>query len=208
MIKVLNMKTHFIFNLIWVSCVGGLFAQPAIAGGHPQNSSITSQAFQNAKGAVRVNIAAGTGNEQTNVGSITMGSDGVGGVNVLQSSLSGFPLGGNFTALIEGQAFSGVEGLLQVNQASGSNNLEANVANMVSIGVTGSKPLTPISLDQISTETSNLNIGPFPGSEEHKVGISANAFHGSNGVLQVSQVAGSTNFVSNSFSLQIKGVVP
>jgi hypothetical protein len=145
-------------------------------------------------GAVSINEVAGVGNQQTNEALVT---DIPGQMSVNQSSI------GNFvntrdkgTAIISDAAFSLSSGLIQVSQASGAGNVEANAA-FVGVSSTGSA-LTAISLSQLRSGFAP----PNPNAEfQGTYSIAPTAFTGTSGLVQVQQTAGTNNVTANSVAV-------
>jgi len=145
-------------------------------------------------GTVSLNEVAGVGNQQNNEALIT----GVPGkITVNQTSI------GNFTnihdsgaTIIGASAFSLSSGLMQVSQASGSGNVEANAA-FVGVSQTGSA-LTAISLSQLRAGFAP----PNPNAEfQGTYSIAPTAFSGTSGLVQVQQTAGTNNVTANSVAV-------
>jgi len=96
-------------------------------------STINENAFANVQGALSVNQVSGVGNAQINAISIGIGLDGAA---VTDTQLAATTSGQSISALadpqyrrearIEGQAFKGSSGLVQVNQLAGTGNATAN----------------------------------------------------------------------------------
>lgn len=200
MSQVLQMKKAILISLV----IGGWFGMALMQKTMADTSVIGGGALENARGAIRLNIVAGNTNAQTNDASIRLGSQSGNEVHLFQKVKGGFNAVGNLTALIEGQAFVGVSGLTQANQVSGSGNEEANTAL---VGIGSLHPMQPASLSQQHGLTDN-HVIQEGGDESRKASITGQAFNNASGVLQVSQVAGNSNRVANSFSLQIKGATP
>lgn len=96
-------------------------------------STISENAFTNAQGALSVNQVSGVGNAQINAISIGVGLEGA----VISDAQLAATTSGHATAAledpqyrrearIEGQAFKGSSGLVQVNQLAGTGNATAN----------------------------------------------------------------------------------
>lgn len=97
-------------------------------------STISGNAFSNAGGALSINQVSGVGNAQINAVSIGIGLDGAAAVSDTQlaQTTSGSAVNAlenpqyRREARIEGQAFKGSSGLVQVNQLAGTGNATAN----------------------------------------------------------------------------------
>lgn len=95
------------------------------------------------------------------------------------------------TATMGGGAFSNVQGAFAVNQAAGSNNLQAN---LLVLGASG-QPVSTGTLQQSTASTA----GPVdPKAGVHaRVGSTSDVLTGARGVVQVNQTAGSGNVTGN-----------
>lgn len=93
---------------------------------------IGSRAFANSAGLISVNQSSGVGNAQANGAAFAMGFEEVVANSVLATSVSNVgPDGavnstGHHAVSIDDTAFTGVHGLVQVNQTAGSGNSTAN----------------------------------------------------------------------------------
>jgi hypothetical protein len=145
-------------------------------------------------GAVSINEVAGVGNQQTNEALVT---DIPGKMSVNQNSIGNFVNVRNSGSTVIGDgAFSQSSGLMQVSQASGSGNLEANAA-FVGVSATGSA-LTAISLSQLRGGFAP----PNPNAEfAGTYSIAPTAFAGASGLVQVQQTAGTNNVTANSVAV-------
>lgn len=155
-------------------------------------------------GVAGVNEAAGRDNVQANANSVAMG--GLGHTAIDQAAGGKVGRLFNGAALINGNAFSGFSGIININQASGNGNLQANV---VSIGTTAS-PLSDAALGQVAplTQKSTDLEMPLTGGTR-RIGVGTAAFSGAHGVVQVSQTVGTANKIANSFSMNISaGMTP
>ncbi|OBS08115.1 hypothetical protein [Acidihalobacter prosperus] len=198
------MKTLYVSVLALVGCFGFAAGMSAHAEGGSQ-SLIGGQALQGASGALGLNIAAGNGNVQANLGSLAVGSLAGSEARLSQSAVSS-SAGGQLGATITGQVFAGASGLLQANQASGSSNEEANSA---AIGLGSVHALTAGGLgQQLAAVPNGAGKSGNADGGSRTASISAQAFDRAHGVLQVSQAAGNDNRLANGFSLQVEGAVP
>jgi hypothetical protein len=158
-----------------------------------EQSTIADHAFQNAAGSVKVNETAGNGNAQTN---ITVVSDTPATVILRQQVSAGSETG---DADITGHAFAGSMGAIQLNQSAGSGNAQGNVL-VVQLG--GVSQLNDDALSQtVSTDSAHPGNDPPGGNSVH---VSGQAFNGAGGVVQVNQVAGSSNRTVNCFHLELQ----
>lgn len=164
-------------------------------------ASLTGSVLAGGQGVATVNEAAGHGNVQANSDAIAIAHDG-GAVARIHQRLSGSVPGvGADSARLGGAAFARFAGILNVNQAAGSNNLEAN-------RVIIARSLHRLSLAQlthIAPPIHQINHTRLPASTEGRrtVTVADNALKGVTGIAQVSQAAGSGNSLSNSVTLNV-----
>lgn len=176
---------------------GVSFAQlPEVAPPPADGAAIGGSAGAHAAGRVAVNQAAGAGNVQANVALLASQA----GTVVLQQQAAGRAGDAAASSVIAGQAFSGAHGIVSINQASGSSNVQFNAAS-----------LGPLSRVQV---VSDRMLGraaprgePGPGLLTSHVAyqavIARSALAGDVGVVQVNQTAGVGNFTGNSIALQL-----
>jgi len=173
----------------WIAPMGNARAQ--VFG---DTTVIGADSGVNTIGAISINEVAGVGNQQTNEALVT----GIPGkMSVNQTSIGNFTNGfSSGTAVIGDGAFSLSSGLVQVSQASGAGNVEANAA-FVGVSATGSA-LGAISLSQLRGGFAP----PNPNAEfEGTYSIAPTAFAGSSGLVQVQQTAGNNNVTANSVAV-------
>lgn len=195
--------------LIVVGLSAPLLAATRMCVADPQGlsnaASLAGSALADGRGIATINEAAGDGNVQANSDAITNG--GRAGMGISQQ-LSGQAGGGAASsARITGDAFARFSGILNVNQAAGSDNLEAN-------SVTITRSVHRLSLDQLTHIASPIHqingahVNASPKGARH-VTVADNALKGVTGIAQVSQTAGSGNSLSNSITLNISaGISP
>lgn len=167
-------------------------------------------------GRAAINLAAGSGNAQANLAAIALSSGGHGLVTVQarQRMLPPAQLAElrqrDASARIDGRAFAGSIGLLSVNQVAGSGNDQLNVFALgnaeVAFAASGLAGLDDASLAAVAGN--NPTEGTETPSGLRHVTIADDAFHGSQGVVQVNQTAGVGNFSTNAIVLQLPGGVP
>ncbi len=153
-----------------------------------ETTTITGNVLTNVTGVFAVNQTAGNGNVQSNVAVI--GKGGAPSVHqsaVLAPSETGHVSIGDF-------AFSSVSGILQVNQSAGTGNAQANVVYVSDNALSAAVP-------QQSTPT-----GAPASNGANLITVAKTAFVGARGIVQVSQVAGTSNCTANTFALQLPGV--
>ena len=156
-------------------------------------------------GALAVNLVAGSGNQQANVGLIASGGIGLADGAVVQA-LSIGTIGGSASAevRIADGAFAGSTGWLATNIGAGLGNQQANVAT-IGIGFTG-EVATAAMLSQSRASTMEGDRGETPnGPEPYRTQIGDGAFANSSGVVQVNLAAGDGNTSANIFALSIPG---
>lgn len=197
-----NPKMKRAVLVVVVSVVPLLAAVKVMAADPPtvvNAASLAGSVLAGGKGIATVNEAAGHGNVQANSDAIANGGPAVARIHQrLSGSVSGV---GADSARIGGQAFARFAGILNVNQAAGSNNLEAN-------RVTIARSLQPLSLDQlthIAPPIHQINHTRLSASTAGRrtVTVADNALKGVTGIAQVSQAAGSGNSLSNSVTLNL-----
>jgi hypothetical protein len=171
------------------------FAHDAFA--QIDSANIGDGAFAGTKGALSVNDAAGVVNQQDNSALVT---DIPGTLIVDQSSTGNETPATTVQARIGSLAFSSSAGLMQISEASGVGNLQANAA-FIGINPTTSQALTGVSLSQVrSTQVSAPSgLAQFQGQAT----IAPSAFANSSGVVQLEQTAGDNNVTANLLSLHV-----
>lgn len=152
------------------------------------SAAISGETFSRASGVLTINQAAGNGNAQANVTVIGKSAAPV----VHQSTTAAGVVNGR--AEIGAFAFSGVTGIVQLNQSAGNGNTQQNV-----VIVTDSTLAAALAPHQ-SVAPSDSS-----GSSADAVTVDKTAFGNAKGIVQVSQIAGSSNRTANTFVLQIQG---
>jgi hypothetical protein len=189
--------------LVVVMCAVPLFAATRVWAANPPTvvnaASLSGSVLAAGRGVAAVNEAAGQGNVQANSDAIANGGQARARVH---QRLTGTAAGAAAdSASLRGEAFARFSGILNVNQAAGSDNLEANT-------VTVGRSLHRLSLDQltrIAPPVKQINHAPLSASAggRRTVTVADNALKGVTGIAQVSQAAGSENSLSNSVTLNI-----
>jgi hypothetical protein len=161
------------------------------------DANITDGSFAGSKGVVSLNVAAGVVNQQDNSALIT---DAPGSLNVVQTSTGNENPANTVQAKIGSLAFSSSSGVMQVTEAAGVGNLQANAA-FIGIDTASSQTLSGVSLSQMrSTQVlAPSGLAPFQGEAV----ISPSAFANTSGVVQVDQTAGNNNVAANLLSLHV-----
>jgi hypothetical protein len=173
--------------------------------GYLNDSVITNNALSNIKGILGVNQAAGDFNLQANARAITDAQVGQAAAEIRQVSLlAGARSADVSTTSIGENAFQNTVGLLSINQASGSGNLEAN-----SIVISPNILHGELSDDLLAQ--ASLDVASFGDTEERKssdtfrtVNVDETAFRGVRGVLQLNQAAGMHNVTQNRVIMQTR----
>lgn len=162
-----------------------------------QQSTIARGTFQGSQGNAAINQAAGDHNLQANGHAI---GNTVSIQNQQETYMALTPDHGNTSSSrIESQAFAGFEGLLSVNQVSGTGNIQAN------LGTVAFTSLNHFSLsDNALTEVAGSGSAPTPTVQDgqHKSDIAQDSFSGVQGAAQINQISGDQNIAINQFSLQ------
>nr|WP_288466002.1 adhesin [uncultured Pseudomonas sp.] len=153
------------------------------------------------QGNLSVNQAAGDLQQQANVRVISVGGTGVSASTVRQS-IDQLPAGSaarNTQASIDGNAFSGGNGVVGVTQAAGVGNQQINVLSVTLLAA-------PQSLDDSvlaqSVTRADESFSATPVGER-RAQMSNEAFSGSRGVVQLNQSSGIGNRTANHLSIRV-----
>ncbi|HUW98237.1 MAG TPA: hypothetical protein VMV40_05255 [Acidiferrobacter sp.] len=173
----------------------------------PNNmAQLTGQTLASGRGVASMNEAAGSNNIQVNADAVALGGH-VAGVIHQQASASG-SVGSLGTATIDGNAFANFSGILNINQAAGNNNIEANSVAIA----TSPRPLAASELGQVAPAIVQDNTSPVSdggAAQIRKVIVGGSAMGAVSGIAQVSQTSGSGNILSNSIGLSFSaGAIP
>ncbi|AJP57205.1 hypothetical protein UC34_09715 [Pandoraea vervacti] len=152
-------------------------------------------------GALGVNQAAGVNNVQANSAVVANGGGLTTGATSTNQQAFVATTTGAASAVIQGNAFSGTSGLMQINQTSGAGNLQRNATVIVSGDASGVASVSDTALSAAISKGgpaghNNLN------DQFRTASISSDAFRGASGVLQVNQSAGIGNVTANVFVLR------
>lgn len=156
----------------------------------------------NATGRISVNQAAGTGNAQVNAAAIAQGVDGIAAMHVSQQARTPEQAAARQARADIGAAFQGVAGMVSVNQAAGSANLQGN---LVVIAGGAELPVVPDAMLAATTAMTGNNDLPVSRTDPPMVSIADGAFRGAQGLVQVNQSAGVGNRSTNIFVLRLPG---
>lgn len=161
------------------------------------STRIDTGALAGVAGRAAVNVAAGSGNAQSNQAAI---ADGNAAVQLRQQAGATVPAGGAVSQ-IGGGVFANGNGLLSANVASGNGNLQSNSAVLAPVA---SVRIEAISDGLLAAESAG---GSRPGSAGQASGpreavIQPDAYRNATGLVQLNQTAGSGNISSNVFVLR------
>jgi hypothetical protein len=155
-------------------------------------------------GRTAVNAAAGNRNQQANVAVIAIGEAAAGTGAVIQSSDAfDVPPSAHKSATIADNAFANSSGMVAVAVAAGSANQQANLA-VFGIGNPG-RTVSDAMLSQTRAESNSGLISKESAAPEIVTGVSAGAFAGSTGLVQLTLVGGDRNSSANIFVLTAPG---
>lgn len=170
------------------------------------STRIDGRAFVGASGAVGANLAAGDHNLQSNLRSFASGgkAGSIAGANQ-QRDNDRYDTPTHASATIGGQAFGRASGLVSINQASGSGNAETNLvaAALAHQGIresTDRNLLSAVSASAGGQPSPNPDVAR-PGTRN--VAVESTAMQGFEGILQLNQIAGSGNSISNQLVLSV-----
>ncbi|GAB3628220.1 hypothetical protein PTE30175_01952 [Pandoraea terrae] len=193
---------HVVGLSVALACAGihGLPAQAQSLDGNAAYAVINGDAARNASGRIAVNEAAGSSSAQSNQAVIATSSAVFGVIGSRQSaSIAGDVATASST--IGGAAFSGVTGLTQVNQSSGSGNLQHNAAAIVVGAVSGVEVVSDTALSGAISKGGPTGQGSTS-VQIREASISPDAFRNASGIVQVNQSAGIGNVTANVFVLR------
>ena len=189
-----------ILQLLWLgSCLVHALA-------HAEQAVIDNSG-QSANGILAVNQAAGNDNQQGNLQALAVSAT----ASHASVSLSRQPLGASTAATtdarasITGAAFSGSQGLMAINQTAGNANQSLNALSLAVSARPQATALPSAAADSLLANTA----GSAPalasdsnGNSHAQTDISAAAFQGSRGLVQLNQIAGSHNQAVNVVAVQ------
>lgn len=201
-----------------VLCLAAMLWSPAVAAqssdgyadmlDYLANSRIDGRAFARSSGAIGANLAAGDHNLQTNLRSFASGGHGDASANATQRRPNDqYDTPTHAAASIGGQAFRQASGLVSINQASGSGNAEVNLV-AATLAHQGIREATDGNLLSTVSASAGGQVSPNPGvarSGTRTVAVESAAMQGFDGVLQLNQIAGSGNSISNQLGLFVDG---
>jgi len=168
-------------------------------------------------GVVSINQAAGLGNQQLNLRSLSIGGDDSLASSEANQSIT---LGkksyatveamkdASHSASINGNAFSGNHGIIGINQSAGAFNQMSNQANIsvTSQKNTSNNPNSIYILDNaalIKTNAGEETDKTENKPSNNKVYIDDTAFKNTSGIVQINQVAGVMNQTVNAVTVNV-----
>jgi hypothetical protein len=169
------------------------------------DAHIDGQALSGANGVVSVNMAAGDFNQQANLHAFAIGENATTRVRASQQQRSNLATPPDRAgASIGDGAFSGAQGVLSINQASGNGNTELNVVT-AALATQGIREAGDAWFATASASAGGA-VSPAPpaasGSERH-VAVESTAMREVHGVVQLNQVAGSANAAANVLQMSV-----
>ncbi|WP_159877633.1 hypothetical protein [Aquitalea denitrificans] len=187
-----------IMQLLWLSsCVGHAVA-------HAEQAVIDNSG-QSDHGVLALNQAAGSANQQGNLQAVAV-STSASHANVFlpqQQSASTTAAMTDAHASITGAAFSGSQGLMAINQTAGNANQSLNTFSLAASPRPQVTTLPSVAADSLLTDTAGSSPAVAASSSSHaQTDISAAAFQGSRGLVQLNQIAGSHNQAVNVVAVQ------
>lgn len=171
-------------------------------------SRIDGYALNGSSGAIALNLAAGDANQQANLRAFALGTYATTRVHASQTQRGNTSNPPTIAlASIGGQALGNASGLISINQASGTANLELNSVGAVSTR----QGIRETSADQwlasvcaCAQEAMSTGSGQSDsGTRQHAALVEASAMQGVHGIVQVNQIAGSGNVTANQLSLDV-----
>ncbi len=183
-----------------LAAAAALFSAPANAQDapppeQPADSVIVGNPADSFSGLRQLNIAAGSRNQQLNLGVIALGDFAIATASAAQIA-DNPALAGDHAAsvVVPDGAFANSQGITAVNATAGSDNQQANVA-LIAIGLEGR-----VIADAVLMQT---RASHEPGEEqgaaapERSVTMGQGAFANSSGIIQVSLIGGARNSSAN-----------
>lgn len=169
------------------------------------STRIDGQALSGSTGMVGVNMAAGDFNQQANLRSFAVGANASSNVYASQRQQDNLATSPDqASATIGDNAFQGSQGVLSINQASGSGNTELNVVS-AALATQGIREASDAWNATVSASAGGT-LSPAPpdgtGKERH-VAVEASAMREVSGVVQLNQVAGSANSTANVLQMSV-----
>lgn len=161
-------------------------------------------------GIYAINQVSGNGGTQENIIAIAAATNGVALADVTGSGLNGsdndndslgqngqFPANAGAVSLTD--SFNNMSGLVQLNQASGGNNLQSNLIAIAFGNYADTHAISDAGLGTVHPTTSSSDNDGGDGNQGSI--LLAGSFDGFTGVAQVSQVSGHQNQVANTMTV-------
>jgi hypothetical protein len=168
---------------------------------------IGAQVLESAHGRIGMNLAAGRGNLQANGLSMAVGAQVQASSAAQQHTVAPVALASSLdaSARIEAGALRNSHGLISVNQAAGEFNRQANLISIAVVSDASSD--LAATEDQLISANAGASTAPNLAARggARQVHAAEGAFERAQGVVQVSQVAGVQNTVSNTVVLRVSG---
>lgn len=195
---------HFVATalccLAGLACLSGpASAEPApAAAGNQMDASIGERVLEQAAGSAAVNVVAGIGNAQANLGALSP----TGTASVASSQRGGaIAAAADARSHVGAGAFANARGILATNLAAGNGNVQVNAA---AIGPAASVTIEAASDGLLASASAN---GSRTGSMSQASGlreavVHPDAYRNASGLVQLNQTAGSGNASSNVFVLR------
>ncbi|RMC96532.1 hypothetical protein EAY64_12010 [Aquitalea palustris] len=192
-------------RILQMLCLGGALSA-ALA--HADQLALIENSGQSAQGVLAVNQAAGDANQQGNLQALAVAS------GVAQASISlAQQRGGaeamaqqNLRASIGGAAFAGSQGVLAVNQTAGYANQSLNAFSLAlaarAQATVRDMPAAVQDAVLAGTTAAAPAVAGTTGNAGQTTELSAAAFQGSRGLVQLNQIAGSHNLAVNVVAVQ------
>ncbi len=165
-------------------------------------NTIDTGAFSGASGLTNVNINAGDFNLQSNSTVISYNPNGLSlaeNVTIQNIPNTSINIPMFSAAYIGDNAFSGISGIIAINQASGLANSQANQI-AIGFGVQGATVTDNLLAYTVSQSAGNQ----ADTNSDQWVGVSNTAFEQTSGVVQLNQAAGVDNSTANNFALRVE----
>lgn len=170
-------------------------AQDAPPADQPSDRVLVGDPADSFSGLRQLNAAAGSRNQQLNLGVIALGDVAVATASAVQIADNPVLAGDHAASVaIADGAFADSHGLTAVNAAAGSDNQQANVA-LIAIGLEGQVIADAVLMQtRASHEPSEEQGAAAP---ERSVTMGQGAFANSSGIIQVSLIGGARNSSAN-----------
>lgn len=197
-----------LLGLVALPCQGQAVVEAPVS----DQAVIATQAMEGVQGRTAVNLAAGRGNLQANTMSLAVG-ESVETVAQARQEIEGTPVvsaARNASSRIEAGAFRHAQGAVSVNVASGEFNRQANLISLSVSNLPTAALGAPAAAasDDVLLET-RAGIAPAEAAPiltgQRRAQIDSGAFAGATGIVQINQVAGVQNTVSNLVVIRVSG---